>query len=207
MSRSPRDRRLIADAEAIGQLVRDSSILQADGKGSPPNQYRLRFSGRGLSVNRAGNVVPQDYHELIVELGAAYPRLMPTLHWKTPIFHPNISSNGVVCLGGYGTHWVPSLTLAELCNMLWDMIRMKNYDVNSPYNREAAAWIRDQTVLSLPLDLRPLRNRVQVLAPPGVSTRTADADSDSGIQIIETGIEVLKSGGGQPAKSDVFFIN
>jgi hypothetical protein len=91
--------------------------------------------------------------------------------------------------------------------MLWDMIRMKNYDVNSPYNREAAAWIRDQTVLSLPLDLRPLRNRVQVLTPPGVATRTADADSDSGIQIIETGIEVLKSGGGQPAKSDVFFIN
>ena len=27
----------------------------------------------------------------------------------------------MVCLGGYGTHWVPSVQLDELCMMLWDM--------------------------------------------------------------------------------------
>ena len=82
------------------------------------------------------------------------------VQWKTPIFHPNISGSGVVCLGGYGTYWVPSLNLDELCEMLWDMIRYANYDVESPYNRDAANWARMQTDFRLPLDHRPIRDRV-----------------------------------------------
>ena len=86
--------------------------------------------------------------------------MMPELAWKSPIFHPNISASGVVCLGGYGTYWVPSLALDELCGMLWDMIRFENYDETSPYNREAAAWAKNQTFFRLPIDDRPLRNRL-----------------------------------------------
>ena len=86
--------------------------------------------------------------------------MIPSLAWQTPIFHPNISSGGVVCLGGYGTHWVPSLTLDEMCIMLWDMIRYRNYDSESPYNREAAIWVKNQTQFALPIDNRPLRNLV-----------------------------------------------
>jgi hypothetical protein len=44
--------------------------------------------------------------------------------------------------------------------MLWDMVRYANYDVNSPYNREAAHWAKTQKQFGLPLDVRPLRNRV-----------------------------------------------
>ena len=97
----------------------------------------------------------QSLHEVHIRLGAAYPRMMPELAWKTPIFHPNISASGVVCLGGYGTYWVPSLTLDELCVMLWDMIRYENYDETSPYNRDAANWIKNQIHYRLPLDPRP----------------------------------------------------
>ena len=64
-----------------------------------------------------------------------------------------------MCLGGYGTHWVPSLSLDELCEMLWDMIRYRNYDVDSPYNREAALWAKTQTQHFLPVDDRPIRDR------------------------------------------------
>ena len=70
---------------------------------------------------------------------------MPEIRWLTPIYHPNISEIGMVCLGGYGTHWVPSLQLDELCGMLWDMARYHNYDIRSPYNREAALWVANQT--------------------------------------------------------------
>jgi hypothetical protein len=84
--------------------------------------------------------------------------MMPELAWKSPIFHPNISASGVVCLGGYGTYWVPSLTLDELCVMLWDMIRYQNYDETSPYNRDAANWIKNQVHFRLPVDSRPLRD-------------------------------------------------
>ena len=86
--------------------------------------------------------------------------MMPELNWNSPIFHPNISASGVVCLGGYGTHWVPSLSLDDLCEMLWDMIRYRNFDVDSPYNREAALWAKDQTAFALPVDCRPLRDRL-----------------------------------------------
>jgi hypothetical protein len=104
-------------------------------------------------------------HEVQVQLGAGYPRMMPELTWATPIFHPNISASGVVCLGGYGTHWVPSLNLDELCIMLWDMIRYSNYDVESPYNREAAFWAKTQTSFTLPVDRRPLRDELAGVAP------------------------------------------
>jgi ubiquitin-protein ligase len=160
MRSSPRERRLAADYRSIAQLLAESTILQADARGTPPQQYRFRFQGWGIGLNPAGEIAPLDQHEVIVELGAAYPRMMPNLTWKTPIFHPNISANGVVCLGGYGTHWVPSLTLSELCTMLWDIIRYKNFNIDSPYNREAAEWARTQTAYEFPLDPRPLRDYI-----------------------------------------------
>jgi hypothetical protein len=141
---------------------------------------------------------------------------MPALHWKTPIFHPNISTNGVVCLGGYGTHWVPSLTLPELCNMIWDMIRMKNFDIKSPYNRDAAAWVRDHGEGRFPLDQRPLRDRVfhqragelagvevvearsRESAPTAQPPGTGGSDSvrrtdEAAKEILEEGIEVIQA--------------
>ena len=206
---SPRDRRLAADARAIAALVADSAILRADGKGNPPNQYRFRFEGKGLALDAHGNVVVQNLHEVWVELGAAYPRLMPTLQWKTPIFHPNISVNGIVCLGGYGTHWVPSLTLDELCNMIWDMVRMKNFDIASPYNREASVWLRDQSIFQFPLDPRALRNLVQIEAEVTASQSSGIAGSMSsgGIEIIESGIEIVQSRTSPKVHPDVVFID
>src|SRR5271165_1902120 len=64
----------------------------------------------------------------------------------------------MVCLGGYGTHWVPSVQLDELCVMLWDMVRYFNYDIRSPYNRDAALWVANQTTILFPTDSRPLRD-------------------------------------------------
>ena len=90
---------------------------------------------------------------------------MPEIRWLTPIYHPNISEIGMVCLGGYGTHWVPSLNLDELCGMLWDMARYHNYDIRSPYNREAALWVANQTTFRFPIDARPLRDLRAALGP------------------------------------------
>jgi len=99
-------------------------------------------------------------HRVEIRLGASYPRNKPELKWKTPIFHPNISALGQVCLGGYGTNWVPSLNLDELCEMLWDMIRFANFDTKSPYNYKAARWVEQQSIYQFPLDARSLRDMV-----------------------------------------------
>ena len=161
MRESPRTRRLRTDHAAVEKLRNESSIFDFDSIGQPADTYHVRFHGAGLwRPNGSPNVLVRDLHEVTVKLGSSYPRMMPELNWNSPIFHPNISASGVVCLGGYGTHWVPSLSLDDLCEMLWDMIRYRNFDVDSPYNREAALWAKNQTGIYLPVDHRPLRDRL-----------------------------------------------
>lgn len=157
MHESPRIRRLRNDFAAMERLRSDSSVMRFRTTGQPPQQYIVEFHGKSLARSR-GKVGVQDRHEVEIKLGASYPRTMPELRWLTPIYHPNISEIGMVCLGGYGTHWVPSLNLDELCGMLWDMARYHNYDVRSPYNREAALWVANQTSFLFPMDTRPLRD-------------------------------------------------
>ena len=164
MNVSPRIRRLLADHRALQRLQAESSILRFRRQGNPPERYRIRFYGRGLSVvpgTRRVRILKR--HEVRVDLGASYPRTMPELAWRTPVFHPNISRSGLVCLGGYSVQWVPSFKLDELCEMLWDMIRLQNFDVVHPYNREAAEWMRRQPPERFPVDLRSLRD--QATAP------------------------------------------
>jgi len=164
---SPRVRRLRSDFRALQQLRQDSSLFDYIAYGNPPEHYELTFVGPGLRLSEdQSRVELQMVHRVEVRLGAQYPRSMPELAWRTPVFHPNISAVGMVCLGGYGQFWTPSLQLDELCTMLWDMIRFENFDVASPYNRTAADWIRTQSQFRLPLDPRPIRDRVAV--PPSV---------------------------------------
>ena len=168
MRESPRIRRLRTDLKALEALKADSTILEFEPHGRPPQEYLVRFRGKGFArAPEAARIVIQDVHEVKITLGASYPRMVPGLRWKTPIFHPNVSGSGAVCLGGYGTFWVPSLNLDELCEMLWDMIRYRNYDVTSPYNREAAEWARWQREYSLPIDPRPIRDKLaEARLPP-----------------------------------------
>lgn len=180
MRESPRVRRLRSDHKALVELAAESTIFEFGCHGDPPELYALRFKGKGIYRPEGWNEVRiHNNHEVHVRLGAAYPRMMPELAWKTPIFHPNISASGVVCLGGYGTYWVPSLTLDELCTMLWDMIRYENYDEKSPYNREAAAWVKHQTMCQLPLDPRPLRDKLAGYDAPIVADLIADSPPKS----------------------------
>lgn len=156
---SPQMRRLRSDLAALERLQAESSVVQFRAFGKPAQRYVVEFRGRSLSRERNGKVGLRDYHEVEIKLGASYPRTMPELRWLTPIYHPNISEIGLVCLGGYGTHWVPSLHLDELCVMLWDMARYHNYDIRSPYNRDAALWAANQSTFAFPTDPRPLRDK------------------------------------------------
>jgi ubiquitin-protein ligase len=159
MHDSPRMRRLRNDHLALEHLVSESSVFRFSAHGNPPTQYDIVFHGAGLYRDTNKNKVKShNTHRIQIKLGSSYPRTIPEIRWQTPIYHPNISEIGMVCLGGYATHWVPSLQLDELCVMLWDMLRYHNYDVRSPYNRDAALWVASQTSILFPTDSRPLRD-------------------------------------------------
>jgi ubiquitin-protein ligase len=148
-------------------LERDSTILEFETEGAPPDLYRVIFHGPGVYFDAKENTVKTSaLHRVEVRLGAEYPRMKPMIRWCTPIFHPNISPAGSVCLGGYTTHWVPSLKLADLCEMLWEMVRYANFDTQNPFNPQAAAWARKQTTATFPLDARYLRDRLSEVRPP-----------------------------------------
>ena len=177
---SPQIRRFRTDLAAMQRLADESSILRFQATGQPANRYVVEFLGVSLARSR-GKVVPQNRHEVEIRLGSSYPRTMPEIRWISPIYHPNISEIGLVCLGGYGTHWVPSLHLDELCLMLWDMARFHNYDIRSPYNKEAALWAANQSTYAFPTDVRPLRDkraalgRVESTPPTGAGATAAPA--------------------------------
>ncbi|MBI4871203.1 MAG: hypothetical protein HY814_06510 [Candidatus Riflebacteria bacterium] len=161
MYESPRDRRLRSDLRAITRLKSQSSAVDFEAFDNPPQKYVVTFRGRGLmQPPNSDEVIFTDFHQVEIKLGSEYPRKKPDLKWRTPIFHPNISALGQVCLGGYSTNWVPSLNLDELCEMLWDMLRYANYDVKSPYNYKAARWVERQRVYDFPTDTRNLKDRL-----------------------------------------------
>lgn len=166
----------------MDRLMEESSVLHFRTYGTPNTRYIIEFRGRGLSRER-GKVGVRDRHEVEVKLGASYPRTMPELRWLSPIYHPNISEIGLVCLGGYGTYWVPSLHLDELCVMLWDMTRYHNYDIRSPYNREAALWAANQATFAFPIDPRPLRDKRAALGrieePTGATPESARSRTET----------------------------
>ncbi len=150
-------RRLRNDLAALERLQSESSVFRFKAHGKPAQHFLIQLAGKSLYRLR-GQVLSHDDHKVEIKLGASYPRTIPEIRWITPIYHPNISEIGMVCLGGYGTHWVPSVQLDELCNMLWDMARYHNYDIRSPYNRDAALWVASQTKFLFPTDPRPLRD-------------------------------------------------
>lgn len=156
----PRTRRLKADHEAMKRLRDMSTIIDFNATGEPPERYVVTFKGR--SVKRKAEEQPVEIiesHRVEIQLGIDYPRSQPYLKWLTELYHPNIAISGAVCLGGYSTNWVPSLTLDQMCEMLWDMLRYSNYDVTSPYNYRAAQWAKGQSEVEFPTDPRPLRDK------------------------------------------------
>jgi ubiquitin-protein ligase len=154
---SPRIRRLHNDLAALDRVRSESSVFDFQTSGSPPHLYQITFKGKGLWRDR-GKVKLIQTHRVEIKLGSSYPRTIPEIRWLTPIYHPNISEIGMVCLGGYGTQWAPSVQLVELCTMLWDMARYHNYDIRSPYNRDAALWVANQTTILFPTDPRSIRD-------------------------------------------------
>ena len=203
MRDSPRIRRLRTDLKALESLKADSTILEFQPQGTPPEAYVVRFRGRGLSRPKSSRPPEiQDVHEVSIRLGASYPRAMPEMQWRSPIFHPNISGAGMVCLGGYGTYWVPSLNLDELCEMLWEMIRYANYDVTSPYNREAADWAAAQRQYRFPLDSRPIRDKLAKVPAPRKQEPIVAED----VLFIDGSQDVIAAGPVDPEDPDILII-
>jgi len=199
---TPRVRRLKADGDALKLLKENSTIVDYQAFGDPPERYLVTFKGKGLlRKTEADPVEVAEVHRVEIRLGIDYPRSRPDLQWLTSIYHPNISAVGAVCLGGYSTNWVPSLGLSELCEMLWDMVRYANYDPKSAYNYAAGRWSETQTQFDFPLDPRNLRDRMTKTVGDNV-IRFSDPAAAKGAPALKEAPPIVK-----PPEDDILIIN
>ena len=121
------------------------------GPGNPPQHYR-RSGPRAWRENgarsRSATARSRDQARFVV----------PADHARDPLADADLSPEHLRDRHGLpGGLWHPLGAEPEpgrACGMLWDMARYHNYDIRSPYNRDAALWVANQTTFRFPLDAR-----------------------------------------------------
>ena len=161
MSGTEKEQRLAAELEVMRALAQQSSILQFESEGDPPDKYTITLRGRGIdrASSYRGGMKYVDRHECEIRLGFGFPQRPPEIRWLTPIFHPNISYSGYVKLEDCGLTWQEDLTLDVICERIWDLARLALVDLATATNLSAKKWFSEQREIALPVDARPLRDQ------------------------------------------------
>ncbi|MGB7990113.1 MAG: ubiquitin-conjugating enzyme E2 [Candidatus Methylophosphatis roskildensis] len=132
--------RRAADLERLRALEKASrgrlKLLAADAVPGRPIRLEMRCRTAADARYPVRAVVGVS---LRIDLPARYPFERPVVTIESPIFHPNVFANGLVC---QGERWLPAEGLDLLVKR---MIRLASFDpahVNpaSPANRAAASW-------------------------------------------------------------------
>ena len=155
---SPHIRRLEADYDKLKTLALRCPFMQIlSTEGNPPHAYELRLTCKAvLRLDGSGLPVIGEDHRLAVSLPPDYPRGRPSFMFRSPIFHPNVHTNGQVCYGNDGDHgFAPCMGLDDLIVRIMDIIRYKNFNPSSAYRLDAAQWAVANSHI-LPIDKRQL---------------------------------------------------
>lgn len=144
---NPRLRRLQADQQQMtAAFATHPHIRLVEMRGTPPESYVLEFHLTGL-VPLGEQLQRSPTHRAEVFLPLDYPRRQPLCRMLTPVFHPNIDPQKI-CIGD---HWSAGQTLPQLVVRIAEMIAYQSYNVKSPLNAKAAAWV-EQHLGELPLE-------------------------------------------------------
>ncbi len=129
--------RLRALAAASGGRLQ---LLEGSERPGAPIRLQLRCrtaGGEGYPARAIEGVT------LRIDLPARYPFERPVVSVETPIFHPNVFDNGVVC---QGDQWLPSEGLDLLVQRMARLVSFDPAHVNpgSAANGRAANWYMAQ---------------------------------------------------------------
>ena len=142
-----RIRRLQSDYQQVSALFAEHPYVRiVSTEGEPPEKYTFEFRVRGLAPQDEAQPSPRLLHRAEVFLPLDYPRRPPFCRMITPVFHPNIDPQKI-CIGD---HWSAGQSVALMVTRIAEMICFQSYNVKSPLNAKAAAWV-EQNLARLPL--------------------------------------------------------
>jgi ubiquitin-protein ligase len=161
----PRWNRLNADFHKLRELESKSALIRVESQGgNPPERYVITLYCRGITRLVHSNPEYSEQHQLSIVLPLAYPRVIPELKMLTPVWHPNIATNGLICMGHEGDRGYSSnMGLDDLVIRVLQIIRYENYSTQSALNHDAFRWAMENTAL-FPLDTRLLYREDDLLA-------------------------------------------
>jgi ubiquitin-protein ligase len=158
---SNRSDRIRDDLQALQTLQQASTIFTFQANGDPPDRLTLKYRGSGVRRDSSPNAKAEitREHEIELRLPYGYPTMGPDVRWSTPLYHPNVSFSGFVNLADIDLEWSEQLGLDLVCERLWDVIRLSQFNNERAVNYSAKKWVEEQTSLTLPVDPRPLRDK------------------------------------------------
>ena len=110
------------------------TILRVEG--DPPDHYELAYHLRGYVRTDDGAVGIGTDHQVRISLPFGYPHFAPIAKPLTPIFHPDVDPAAF----RIADHWQQNPSLADLVLRIGEMICGSVYQLDEPFNREAADW-------------------------------------------------------------------
>ena len=175
-----RDLRLLSDYRHLRELADGSggTLAIESVKGRPIDQYILVYRCRGIERLESGQPVYRDLHRVSIRLPSKYPAPIapPVVQLLTPLYHPHVYKNLVVCMGS----WQTSEFLDDFALRLGALLQFerKYLAIKDPANEEAVEWAKKNRIL-FPTDSCIFHNDPPVrkpadAAPPSFTPLMAD---------------------------------
>ncbi len=144
-----RDLRLQSDYAHLRALADGSggTLAIESVKGKPTDTYVLIYRCRGIERLEGGRPVYRELHRVEIKLPAKYPAPIapPVVKILTPVYHPHVYKNQIVCMGS----WQTSEFLDDFALRLGALLQYeKEYlAIRDPANEEAVEWAKRNRML------------------------------------------------------------
>jgi ubiquitin-protein ligase len=162
-----RDLRLNSDYQHLRKLADESggTLAIEAVKGRPVDQYLLVYRCRGIERLENGRPIYRDLHRVSIRLPSKYPAPIapPVVQLLTPLYHPHVFTNLVVCMGS----WRTSEFLDEFALRLGALLQFEReyLSIKDPANEEAVDWAKRNRIL-FPTDTCTFRNDPPIRPAP-----------------------------------------
>jgi ubiquitin-protein ligase len=127
------------------ELYPSINVIQVEGE--PPDSYEIEYLFKGYVRDVDGSIREGSQHRIRISLPFGYPHFPPTVKPLTSVFHPDIDPDAV----RIADYWQQNPSLPELILHIAEMICGNIYNLEDPFNQEAADWYAEH-IDDLPLD-------------------------------------------------------